>query len=308
MKALIVGNGNVGKAFARLSADIGWRHVFFPGRVADELFVSHAKEADVIIIAISTKDKGEIELGFIICSIKLGKPVVTAAKGATAYHWRMIEPHQERIGLSATVGGASGMRSLFSFIHHPIDPIREIFGIVNGTINHHAWAVQNGMTHEEALAEEQRLGFCEPGKLGLALIIRAEFDDARNKAAILANWSGVGEIITPDDFSYSVLSEAEIKKQLSKSGNRFVIRISRRRKYRFGLEEFGLYLKPWLIEGSFMERTSSVFRGVRTDRQYNALTIRTKMAGQVTIGGIGAGPIPTAAAMLGDARHLLGIC
>ncbi len=307
MKALIVGQGNVGKAFAQSSSSIGWKCTFFPGRIADETFIGYAKDADVVIIAISTKDKGEIELGFILCSIELGKPVVTAAKGAAAYHWHMIEPHQDKVGLSATVGGASGMRSLFYFIHHPIDPVKEIFGIVNGTINHHAWAVQSGMTHEEALIEEQKLGLCEPGKFGLASIIRAEFDDARNKASILANWSGLGEIVTPDDFSYSVLSEAEIKKLLSKSGNRFVITISRRQKYRFDMEGFALYLKPWLIQGSFMENAARKFRGVSTDRQYNALMIRTKIAGRVAIGGMGAGPIPTAAAMLGDARHLLGI-
>jgi homoserine dehydrogenase len=219
----------------------------------------------------------------------------------------MIEPHHNKIGLTATVGGASDMRSLFHFIHHPIDPIEEISGIVNGTINHHAWAVQNGMSHEEALKEEQRLGLCEPGQFDLASIINAEEQDALKKAAILFNWSDVGEIVTPDDFSYSILSESEIRRQLSKPGNRFVITISKRDKHRFGLEGFGLYAKPWLVQGAFMEGASNRFQGIRTDRQNNALTIRTKMAGSVTIGGIGAGPIPTAATMLKDARRLLGI-
>jgi homoserine dehydrogenase len=307
MKALIVGNGNVGKAFARLSSAMGWRHVFFPRRIADGTFIEYAKDVDIVIIAISTKDKGEIELGFILRSIETGKPVVTAAKGASAYHWPALEPHQNKIGLTATVGGASGMRSLFHFIHHPIDPIEEISGIVNGTINHHAWAVQNGMSHEVALQEEQRLGLCEPGQFNLASVINAEEQDALKKAAILFNWSDVGEIVTPDDFSYSILSESEIRRQLSKPGNRFVITISKRDKYRFGLEGFGLYAKPWLVQGTFMEGAASRFQGIRTDRQNNALTIRTKMAGSVTIGGIGAGPIPTAAVMLEDARHLLGI-
>ena len=105
MKALIIGKGNVGRAMSEILALVGWQSCFFTGRAPDDRFVEAARDADIVFLAISTKDKGEIEFGYIMKCLELGKPIVTCAKGALAWHFDELKPHLDKIGFSTTVGG-----------------------------------------------------------------------------------------------------------------------------------------------------------------------------------------------------------
>jgi homoserine dehydrogenase len=302
MKILIVGKGAVGTALSQSASMIGWQYRFFSGRSPDRSFVREAESADVVAIAISTKDKGEIELGFIMICLELGIPVVTCAKGALAWHFEKLKPHLQKIGHSTTVGGASGMLALAESPGRWL--MTQADGIVNGTLNFLCWAAGKGIDPYAALAYARKHQLCEPGAMSLATVVNGEIQDVLRKASILFNLFDIGPSISPDDFSYSVFAEEEVLRLL-RFGRcmRFVLTISRTQQASFSFEAVHLTVQPWTIVGSFFDCPEDTLIGT-IDRERNFLSITTPEIGIEVISGIGAGAQSTAVALLEEARCL----
>ena len=306
MNALIVGPGKIGRALSPFLNSLGWTASMFAGRKAGSDFHQALRSVDVVFLTISTKDKGEAALAFISVCIEEGVPVVTCEKGALAYHYETLKPHLSKIGYSATVGCESNMLTLIGSLHHSHDPIQEISAILNGTRNFIAWAIQNGCSPEKAVEMARSRGLCEPGQTDLASTFDAERRDAMMKSAILFNAAGLETIISPDDFSYYMPSDTELRAILAgKPGRHFVVTISKRdgdhRNLNLPFEEFRFETAYWQITGSFIEGAEQKFRGCRIDQEYNALVLRTLKNGRCHTGGLGAGIEPTVRTVYGDA-------
>ena len=302
MKILIVGKGVVGTALSQEVLAFGWQPRFYPGRCPDSAFAREAEGADAVAIAISTKDKGEIELGYIGICLDLGVPVVTCAKGALAWHYDALRPHLRKIGHSTTVGGASNLLALAESPRHCMMTRADM--IANGTLNFLCWAAGEKIDPHRALAGAVRLGLCEPGATSLAAVVNGEIQDIIRKSSIFWNSLRIGQTISPDDFSYSVFTEDEISRSLGAGTHtRFVVTVTNEGRTPFSFEAIHLDVRPWTIVGSFMDCPEDSIMGF-VKREWNCLAI-TMPWGVETITGIGAGARPTALAMLDDARMLL---
>src|SRR3989344_4639155 len=174
MKALIVAAGNVGRAVLHVLITKGWAHQFFTERNDLDAFKKAIQNVDVVFITISTKDKGEAELAYLMCCVEMKIPVVTCAKGACAWYFKTLKPYlHHHIGITAVVGGGSEILPLA--MYDPSDPIKRLCAIENGTINLLCWGMQGGLESEEAtLAEALRRELPEPGATGLKSMFDSE--------------------------------------------------------------------------------------------------------------------------------------
>jgi homoserine dehydrogenase len=304
LKALIIGNGQVGRAVARQLSGIVDRTSFFGSKDDPSQLKNRVLESDVIFVSISTRDTGESALSYLLEGVCSGKPVITCEKGALAYHFEMLKPHLSRIGYSATVGGASGMLSLF---HYPRTGLKRVVGIVNGTLNFLSSECTLGKSPYSVLAEALRLGLCEPGSNSLARVVNAEIKDVLLKTAIILNFAGIlQETTKPTLFGDLLVSEEEAVRQLANRQVRFAVVIE---KSHYSPHRDVLYdclrvvRGGWQVRVGFMPVSSLSLRHLPS-KQQNALMIEDR-GGCTEIFGTGAGPTPTAAAMIGDALTLM---
>ena len=307
MKALIVGNGNVGKALSQVLSTEGCEHYFFNGRTVNAEFIRQAKWADVIFITISTKGKGLEALSYILCCVEIGKIVITAEKAAIAHHWNIVRPYLNRnIGFTTTVGGASNPLSLFEKIHS--SEIGSILGVVNGTMNFLSWFIQTGKGNiNDALYAAQAKGLLDSRSSRLNKIIDDEISDALKKAVILFNSSRLGPVITPDHFSYWLLCEDEYLRLLGlKPHTRFVVSIEQADKRVMPQNGFDFYVRPWHIQGRFVDGANEFMHGLIPDEENNCVIVNHSLnGGWESKSGIGAGSSATARALFEEARCFL---
>ena len=305
MKSLIVGNGSVGKALAEILGRSGHEHAFFQGRSADSAYVCQAQWADVIYVAIpSGKHHGRIACEYILRGLEQGKVVETAEKGSLAYHFDALQPHMHEFGHTATVGGASGMLSLFD--PPGPGPIRSIFGIVNGTFNLlSCYCEEHTCDPRIALTEAARLQMTDAHSLSLMATVNAEMFDALMKTAIILCKSGLARV-TADNFSFWLISEEEAERLLHPGKQtRFVVSIEKAGRWEMPSNGFGLYIPPWHVQGRFVENAGSMFRDRLPRGAMNRLVINTEFDGWCSKEGVGAGADATAKAMVNEAELLL---
>jgi len=304
MKTLIVGgNGHVGQALSWQLSRLGHSVSLFGSRDSRTTYLAHVAESDVVFIAIPTRDKGEIALGYILEALNKGKPVITCEKGALAYHYEKLKPYLSQIGYMATVGGGSGMLSLLS---SPQIQLKRIVGVVNGTLNFMFSEYARIKDTKKLLAEVGQLGLCEPGQLDLGSVCNAEIHDMILKLVNVFNLSGVSDkVLHVSELGSLYLCESEILYQLKKQTRRFVISISKERS----LSTDSLYdclhvwKDGWCAEIGIVEVTSQPFKMLPRFEE-NTLLIED-YAGVTQIMGKGAGAIPTAGAMISDMSKVL---
>jgi len=158
-KSLIVGKGGIGRELARQLVPLGWPIVFSEVRNEMSYFAKEVEQADIVFVCISTKDKGEAALQYITYALAAGKYVVTAEKGALAYHFETLKPYLSKIGFTATVGGGSELLDMFSSLGAPRP--KKINGFVNGTVNFLSWGLSQEMEPKDVLAAAFEKGLPE---------------------------------------------------------------------------------------------------------------------------------------------------
>lgn len=313
MKALIIGKGKVGTALARLIEAEDMEVCFFSSRSDRSMLPALAKEVDACFLAIPTDNTGTIALAYIAEILSYGKPIVTCEKASLANHFEALLPHLSRIGFSATVGGGSGLLSLVRSSHFGIDSIT---GVVNATLNFLVSEIARGRTVAEVVDEAITLGLCEPGHTNLVEIVNAEIQDMLYKSAILFNLARLTrEPIHASEFSYGVINQDAITG--GQNGllarvktHRFAVTIKERmagEKVFTDIPGFAATKEGWVIRGSYqpVRELENLDRIPR--REENALVVTWRDGARASLFGIGAGPLPTAAAMLGDARRLVDL-
>ncbi|HEX6988654.1 MAG TPA: homoserine dehydrogenase [Bacillota bacterium] len=224
---------------------------------------------------------------YLLEALRRGKHGVTANKVVMARAWDELHSAARAAGVGLYYEAAAGavipvIRSLPGL---SAAPLRAVYGILNGTSNYILTRMAEGLSQAEALAEAQRLGYAEPDPSD-----DLDGRDAAYKIALLAalafDWSPDPDRIQvegirnvgPDD----ILAAREAGLDL-----RHVARAEREPSGEVRVVVAPMELPP-----------GDPLYGIRGVE--NAVVMESDVFGAVTLRGAGAGPGPTATALLGD--------
>lgn len=221
-----------------------------------------------------------------------GIPVVTANKTLIAHRGRELAALARERGthLACEASVCAAIPVITSLRHLAGDRVLSIRGIVNGSCNFILSRLGEGWRMEEALAEARKRGLVEPDP-------SADLSgrDSAEKLCVLAGACGIPllphqvetrgiEALTPDDLTAARRSGRTIKLLAELELGDGVVRA------RVG---------PTLIP-----RAHSL-AGIEDEE--NAVAIETSLGGELFLKGRGAGPKPTASAVLGDVVRVLRV-
>ena len=221
-------------------------------------------------------------------ALERGKHVVTANKEALAKHFAALSAiaraNNRALLFEASVGGGIPlMASLRQIL--ATNRVSQLRGIVNGTTNFILTQMAEHSTpYQEALQEAQRLGYAEPDPTA-----DVEGYDAAYKLAILASLAAKKQI-HPENIERVGITQVtpeEIAEARHRGG---VIKLLAQ-----ATEENGtwrLRVAPEFVPGD------SLLAHVRLN--FNAIEVTGDRVGTVVLYGQGAGPLPTASAIVSD--------
>jgi homoserine dehydrogenase len=242
-------------------------------------------EHEVMVEATPTNvETGEPGLTHIITALESGKHVVTSNKGPLALEYaRLMElaaTKEKVLRFEATVGGAM---PIFSLVKEDLagNEILSITGILNGTCNYILTRMaEEGLPYEHVLKEAQEIGIAEANPsqdvegmdTAVKLVILANSIFGRNAAYKDVEVTGITEI-TPDALTLADEAGYVIKLigEVDREGN--------------------LKVAPRLVPKDDPLNVGGTL---------NVATIKTDLAGDITVIGKGAGPIEAASAILSD--------
>jgi homoserine dehydrogenase len=211
--------------------------------------------------------------------------VVTSNKGPVSRHISELKKLALEKGVKvryeATVGGAIPiMHTLEEGLRG--NNVTALYGVLNGTCNFILTRMAaEGLTYEQALAEARELGYAEADPT-----YDVKGIDAAIKLVILANtiWNNQVSLGDVDITGIDLLTNDALR--LAEEQDCTIRLIAE------ALPEKGLLrVSPRLIRKDH----PLVFEGT-----LNAISIKTDMAGEITMIGKGAGSIETASAVIGD--------
>ena len=225
-------------------------------------------------------------------AIKAGKHVVTANKALIAMHGQSLEAlaQEKDVDLmfeAAVAGGVPIVRVLRDSLTGVA--IQRVSGILNGTCNYlTTQMLETGRSYDEVLEEAQRLGYAEADPT-----LDVSGMDAAHKAAILASIAFTADL----DFS-----------KVSVKGVDTVELIDLVLADRLGLR-IKLITEGLLTADGVVCRVAPLALPVdhplaRVDGALNTVRVEGDPLGAVTLTGPGAGPGPTASAVMGDISKL----
>jgi homoserine dehydrogenase len=225
-------------------------------------------------------------------SLEAGKHVVTANKEVMAKHGaellRVAAAHGVRLFYEAAVGGGIPIISPLSR-DLLANEITAVTAIINGTTNFMLTAMANdGVDYDEVLAEAQRLGYAEPDPT-------ADVDgiDAAYKLAILCGLA-FGLAVSPEAIDREGISGLTANDFAYADELGYTIKLLATGRLENG--DLIASVRPTLI--ALSEPLAKV-AGV-----LNAVQIEGNLVGRVLFEGPGAGPAPTASAVLADVLEL----
>ena len=217
-----------------------------------------------------------------------GKDVVTSNKGHLALKFKEIVGAAEEAGVEfkyeASVGGAMPIINLTKETLSSCG-IKSIIGILNGTTNYIlSRMTSEGSAYDITLKESQELGIAETDPTQ-----DVEGIDAACKTVILAN-SLLGIDATYSDVKVEGISKINSQAiELAKKDGYLIKLIAE-------VSPDNLQVSPRLVKvGSSYDVSGTL----------NMATIRTDLAGEVSVIGLGAGSLETASAMLTDLISIL---
>lgn len=213
--------------------------------------------------------------------------VITANKSLLAHHGESLRRTAARAGCAlaheASVGGAIPLLNTLRVLHG--QPVRSVRGIINGSCNfiltHMA---STGVELDAALAEARSRGLVEPDP-SADLTGR----DAAEKLCVLA--AALGRVLRSEQVELCGIESvtADDLRQARRWG--FVLRSVAE------LDETGARVGPCLVP---LRHWLADVRGER-----NAVAIQGAWSEELVLHGHGAGPGPTASAVIGDVINVL---
>jgi len=253
------------------------------------LDVLDAVEYDLLMEATPTNiSTAEPALSLTYKAFDQGKDVVTSNKGHLALKFKQVVGAAEDKGVEfryeASVGGAM---PIINFTRETLSScgIESITGILNGTTNYILSRMSSeGSPYDITIKESQELGIAETDPTQ-----DVEGIDAACKTVILAN-SLLGVDATYDDVEVEGISNitSEAIELAGKDG--YLIKLIAE------VSKDTLKVSPRLVKkGSAYDLSGTL----------NMANIKTDLAGDVTVMGLGAGSLETASAMLTDVISIL---
>lgn len=226
---------------------------------------------------------------FTLKALAAGKHVVTANKAMIAMFGREICAQARSSGVSITFeASCGGGIPLISSIQRGLiaNEIRGIYGILNGTCNYILSEMHGavGKSYAQALSEAQEQGFAEPDpRLDVSGV------DTAHKIAVLASLS-FGVSVDFDRISVDGIETLDIVDIRAGQELGYVCKLLAIAENRDGL--VNLRVHPTFI------RRDHPLAGV--SGPFNAVSIYGSQVGHTMYYGRGAGPSPTASAILAD--------
>jgi homoserine dehydrogenase len=309
-KVAILGLGVIGAAVARLISDrsdeIARRYGFSieVGRVLErgperasranlpETVVTTSIDEiindDSIFAVVETLGGEEPAASHIAALLRAGKHVVTANKEALSKHFDELQSaagsSQSALMFEASVGGGIPLLVSYRQILASND-ISSIRGIVNGTTNYILTQMSDsGAAFDDALANAQELGYAEPDPTA-----DVEGFDAVYKLSILASMMA-GEHIHPDSIEREGITGITPEDITSAAERGNVIKLLGQAKIEGGAVTASV--------GPSEVSSANLLAHVKDN--YNAVELVGDRVGPVVLSGQGAGPDPTASAIVSD--------
>jgi homoserine dehydrogenase len=245
-------------------------------------------DADVVVeLSFTDLQTGEPAASHIRRALALNRHVVTTNKGPIALHFPELEmlarQHDVMLGIEGTVMSGSPVLRLGSELL-PAAGIDRIEGILNGTTNYILSEMEDGADYAEALATAQELGYAETDPSG-----DVEGHDAAAKLVILANVLFGAPLSLPDVDRRGIgtLEPATIAEARA-AGQRWKL-VAR-------LESQDGVLRACVRP----ERLPQTHPLAGVIGAANAIVFGTRLLGDVTLIGPGAGRLETACAVVED--------
>lgn len=318
MRVAIIGFGAVGQGLARALADTGFTitavadsrsaAIDADGLNIPEILARKEEtglcgdlgigSADIlssgafdILVEVSptNADTGEPALSTIRSALAMGKHVVTSNKGpiACAYHElkELADQKGVKLGYEATVAGAV---PIVSGLRHGLagNTVRSLHGILNGTCNYILTRMRDeGLTYPQALQEARDLGYAEADPT-----YDVKGIDTAIKLVILAN-TLLGMDVRLSDVAITGIDSITLEALSLAEAEGATIRL------------IGEIL-PGKNQIRVSPRVISLDHPLVVDGTLNAISVCCDLAGPVTFIGKGAGPYPTASAILADLNFI----
>lgn len=260
-----------------------------PALLTDSFDDVLASRPDLIVEAIGGVDPAA---GFVEAALSRGIDVVSANKTLLAHRGPALERAARRAGtrLAFEASVCAAVPLLAALRHLRADHVRALRGIINGSCNFILGRLAAGEPFDAALARARALGLVEPDP---AADISGR--DSAEKLCVLAWACGLGaftpdrvettgiDALAPDDFAAARQSGHVIKllADLDATGPAPALRVG----------------------PAWVPRAHPLAQVAGAD---NAVIVSAELAGDLLFRGAGAGPRPTASAILGDVSRLLG--
>jgi homoserine dehydrogenase len=258
-----------------------------PDIIATDLATVLSEDGLDVVVEVLGREQPAAD--YMVRCLNAGFHVVTANKEALSKHFAEIlaAANQAERGIlfEASVGG--GIPLLVSYRQIlATNRVTRVRGIVNGTTNYIlSQMASGGAAYADALAEAQRLGYAESDPSG-----DVEGFDAAYKLAILASLMS-GRHVLPDEIKRTGItgvSPRDIDDARKRGG---VIKLIA--KAELGDNgELALSVAPEFVPNDELL--------AHVHANYNAIEVVGDRVGPVVLSGQGAGPLPTASAILSD--------
>ena len=225
---------------------------------------------------------------FMVRAMESKKGVVTANKAALAENYELLTETAAANGVElrfeASVGGGIPLVGAITE-HLCANEFSELLGILNGTTNYILTKMdEEGRAYEDVLKEAQALGFAEADPTA-----DVEGHDVANKLSILMSLV-FGKRVRPEEIPTTGISEITKENFDEAASEGCVIKLLAS-AYKNG-DEIECFVQPiWL-------NRSHPLADVRNE--FNALFLKGNAVDDLMLYGKGAGPFPTASAVLGD--------
>ncbi len=247
-------------------------------------------DADVRVV-VETIGGAGVALEYVKRALESGRHVVTSNKELVAAHGAQLLALAKEKNVAflfeASVGGGTPIimplsQSLAG------GAVRAVAGIVNGTTNFMLTRMaQSGLLFDDALKEAQALGYAET--------INPSYDvdglDAGRKIAILASLAFGSHVYPQNVYTRGIRDITPADIAAARAQNAAIKLLAYARKE--DGEELVIGVEPMLVP------CENQLAGVQD--VYNAVTIDSFSLGTVAFYGKGAGRLPTASAVVGDA-------
>ena len=225
---------------------------------------------------------------FMLKAMSAGKSVVSANKAAIAKNYEDLTKAAADNGVllryEASVGGGIPLIGAIKD-HLAANEFTEVLGILNGTTNYILTKMsEEGLEYDDVLKDAQRLGFAEADPTA-----DVEGYDVANKLSILMSLV-FGKRVKPEEIPTKGISNITKQDIADAEAEGCVIKLLAS-AFRSG-DNVECFVQP-----TFLNKKHPL-ADVRNE--FNALFIKGNAVDELMFYGKGAGPFPTASAVLGD--------